>query len=250
MNLQSLAGELNLSVMELYGDLPLERQQAVLLQGDRRKIVLATNVAETSVTIEGITAVVDSGLARINRVDPSLGLNRLDLCRISRASADQRAGRAGRTAPGVCLRLWTEAAQRALSEHELPEIARVDLSGALLQLLCWGESDPARFPWFEPPPCGMIENGLKLLRQLGATDDRGLTDLGRRMGRLPVEPRIGRLLCEGQSLGHPQRIALVAALAVRGEIRFTDRTVPARDPPHGIGRIPTCWIESRRWKYM
>ena len=100
--LQSLAGEMNLSIMELYGDLPLERQQAVLRRGDRQKIVLATNVAETSVTIEGITAVVDSGLARINRVDPSLGLNRLDVCRISRASADQRAGRAGRTAPGVC----------------------------------------------------------------------------------------------------------------------------------------------------
>jgi len=221
--LQSLSREMDVSLMELYGDLPLERQQAVLRRGDRKKIVLATNVAETSVTIEGITAVVDSGLARINRVDPSLGLNRLDLCRISRASADQRAGRAGRTAPGVCLRLWTEAAQRALSEHELPEIARVDLSGALLQLLCWGEPDPAGFPWFEPPPPEMIEHGLALLRQLGATDGGGLTDIGRRMGRLPVEPRIARLLCEGLALGHPRRIALVGAL------------LSERDPFHGSG---------------
>jgi ATP-dependent helicase HrpB len=210
--LQSLATESNAVVMELYGDLPLERQQSVLSPGDRRKIVLATNVAETSLTIEGITAVVDSGLARINRVDPSLGLNRLDICRISQASADQRAGRAGRTAPGVCLRLWTEAAQRALAEHELPEIARVDLAGAILSLLCWGEADPASFPWFEPPPTEMLDRAIMLLRQLGAIDDRGLSELGRRMGRLPVEPRIARLLCEGQKLGHVRRITLVGAL--------------------------------------
>ena len=128
--LQSFAAENDLALAELYGDLPLERQQAVLRRSDRRKIVLATNAAETSVTIEGITGVVDSGLARIRRVDPAHGINRLDVCRISRASADQRAGRAGRTAPGICLRLWTEQAHRGLAEHELPEIARLDLSCA------------------------------------------------------------------------------------------------------------------------
>ena len=147
--LQSLAAENDLALLELYGDLPLERQQAVLRRSDRRKIVLATNVAETSVTIEGITGVVDSGLARIRRVDPAHGINRLDVCRISRASADQRAGRAGRTAPGICLRLWTEQAHRGLAEHELPEIARLDLSGALLELLCWDEQAVASFSWFE-----------------------------------------------------------------------------------------------------
>jgi ATP-dependent helicase HrpB len=232
--------------MELYGDLPLERQQAVLGRCDRRKIVLATNVAETSLTIEGITGVVDSGLARINRVDPSLGLNRLDICRISRASADQRAGRAGRTAPGVCLRLWNEATQRALAEHELPEIARVDLAGAVLSLLCWGETNPAGFSWFQQPSPESLSRALALLKQLGALDHRGLgralkkgtgasrqtktldesewslgasplfqqavSELGRRMGRLPAEPRIARLLCEGQKLGHARRIALVGAL--------------------------------------
>jgi ATP-dependent helicase HrpB len=127
--LESFAADNNLALMELFGDLPLDQQQAVLRPAERGKIVLATNVAETSVTIEGVTGVVDSGLARVNRLDPSLGINRLDVSRISRASADQRSGRAGRTAPGVCLRLWTEATQRGLTEHELPEIARVDLSG-------------------------------------------------------------------------------------------------------------------------
>jgi len=210
--LQTLAAENNLALLELYGDLPLERQQAVLRPSDRRKVVLATNVAETSVTIEGITGVVDSGLARINRVDPSLGINRLDVCRISRASADQRAGRAGRTAPGVCLRLWTEQTQRALAEHELPEIARIDLAGAMLELLCWDEQAAANFSWFEPPPPERLQQAQRLLRQLGATDERGLTNLGRRMGRLPVEPRIARLLCEGERLGHDERIALLGAL--------------------------------------
>jgi ATP-dependent helicase HrpB len=210
--LLSFAAENDLALLELYGDLPLERQQAVLRRSDRRKIVLATNVAETSVTIEGITGVVDSGLARIRRVDAAHGINRLDLCRISRASADQRAGRAGRTAPGLCLRLWTEQAHRGRAEHELPEIARLDLSGALLELLCWDEQAATSFSWFEAPPLERLAQAFALLRQLGATDDLGLTELGRRMGRLPAEPRIARLLCEGQRLGHVKRITLVGAL--------------------------------------
>ena len=210
--LESLAAESEIAVMELYGDLPLDRQQAVLQPSGRRKIVLATNVAETSVTIPGVTGVVDSGLARINRVDPALGINRLDLCRISRASADQRAGRAGRTAPGVCLRLWTEQSQRALAEYDTPEIERVDLTGALLELLCWDERAAADFTWFEPPSAQRLEQARRLLRQLGATDDLGLTDLGRRMGRMPAEPRIARLLCESRNVGHADRLALAGAL--------------------------------------
>ena len=225
--LETTAVEHNIALMELYGDLPLERQQAVLRPSDRRKIVLATNVAETSVTIEGITGVVDSGLARILRVEPSLELNRLEVCRISRASADQRAGRAGRTAPGVCLRLWTEQTQRSLAEQESPEIERVDLAGAALELLCWGERDVANFPWFEPPPRAALENALVLLRRLGATCDSGLTDLGRRMGRLPVHPRVARLLIEGRQLGNLERMALAAAL------------LSERDPFYRSGSSPS-----------
>jgi len=210
--LSPLAAARNLAVMELYGDLPLDRQQAVLQPADRRKVVLATNVAETSVTIAGVTGVVDSGLARVLRVDPAMGLNRLEIERISKASADQRAGRAGRTAPGVCLRLWTESTQRSLPELDTPEIGRADLAGALLELLSWGETDVANFPWFQPPPPEAVAQALLLLRQLGALHDGGLTDLGRRMNRLPVQPRLARLLCAGEDWGQAKRAALVAAL--------------------------------------
>jgi ATP-dependent helicase HrpB len=213
--LESFAAEGDFALMELYGDLPLDEQQVVLRPANRRKIVLATNVAETSVTIEGITGVVDSGLARINRLDPALGINRLELSRISQASADQRAGRAGRTAPGVCLRLWTEATHRGLAELELPEIARVDLAGAVLHLLSWGESDVAAFPWFEPPAAERADQALDLLRRLGVIEAAGgtrLTEIGRLMARLPAEPRIARLLCEATTLAHARRLALVAAL--------------------------------------
>jgi ATP-dependent helicase HrpB len=200
------------AIMPLYADLPLADQQAVLERGKTRKIVLATNVAETSLTIEGVTAVVDSGLARVLRLDPALGIDRLETTRISRASADQRAGRAGRTAPGVCLRLWTEREQAGLRDFESPEIARVDLAGPVLELLCWGESDVAQFGWYEPPPPAAIDQALRLLRRLDAWDDRGVTELGRRMARLPVHPRLARALIEGQSRGHANRVALACAL--------------------------------------
>src|SRR5690606_9601698 len=130
-----------LDVLELYGDLPLEKQHAVLDRGTRRRIILATNVAETSVTVGGVTAVVDTGLANVLRFDPQSGMNRLAAERISQASADQRAGRAGREAPGICLRLWTRRDHAARAEQTPPEIARVELSAALLELLCWGETD-------------------------------------------------------------------------------------------------------------
>src|SRR5439155_9800262 len=125
----------DLAVVPLHGELPPEQQDAALLPQRRRKVVLATNVAETSVTVEGVTGVVDSGLARLLLYDPSVGLDRLKLVPISRASADQRAGRAGRTRPGVCVRLWGEVAQRARPEQTEPEIRRVDLAGAVLHLL-------------------------------------------------------------------------------------------------------------------
>ena len=126
--------------MPLYGDLPAEQQDAVLAPCERRKLVLATNVAETSITIDGVTAVVDTGQARVLRFDEHVGLDRLELSRISKASADQRAGRAGRTQPGICLRLWSERDHRGLADHEDPEIRRVDLAGPVLQLLRLGRS--------------------------------------------------------------------------------------------------------------
>jgi ATP-dependent helicase HrpB len=210
--LKALAAAHDLAVLPLYGDLPAEQQDAALLPQPRRKVVLATNVAETSVTVEGVTGVVDTGLARVLTLDRRLGLDRLVLTPISRASADQRAGRAGRTGPGVCIRLWGEAGHRVRPEHTDPEIRRVDLAGAVLHLLCLGEADVGRFPWLEPPPEAAVAQALTLLRRLGAVRDGGVTDLGRVLARLPAHPRVGRLLVEGQRLGCPGRAALAAAL--------------------------------------
>ncbi len=202
----------DLAVLPLYGDLPAEQQDAALLPQPRRKVVLATNVAETSVTVEGVTGVVDTGLARTLVFDPGVGLDRLKLTPISRASAEQRAGRAGRTQPGVCVRLWSASAHRARPEQTEPEIRRVDLAGAVLQLLCWGEADVLKFPWLDPPPAATVASAEALLRRLDAVDDQGVTALGRALARLPVHPRLGRLLIEGQRWGVPERVALAAAL--------------------------------------
>jgi len=210
--LATLADREGLLLLELYGDLPPEKQDAVLGPSRQRKVVLATNVAETSLTIDGVTGVVDTGLARILKTDRATGLDRLVLSRISKASANQRAGRAGRTAPGVCLRLWTEREHHARPEHEEPEIRRVDIAGPVLELLCWGESDIAAFPWFEPPRPEAIEHALQLLRRLGAIEEGQVTDLGRSMVRIPAHPRIARLLVEGQRLGHPDIVGMAAAL--------------------------------------
>jgi len=210
--LEPLADERDLAVMLLHGDLPPEQQDAVLLPQDRRKVVLATNVAETSVTVEGITGVVDTGLAKQMSLDLAVGLDRLQVLPISRASADQRKGRAGRTSPGVCIRLWSEVSHRARPEHTEPEIRRVDLAGALLLLFSFGEADPAKFPWLDTPPEAMVNQALALLRMLGAIEANTLTDLGKEMARLPVHPRLARLLIEGQRLGCLDHSALAAAL--------------------------------------
>lgn len=210
--LEGLAEEQNLAVMELYGDLPADQQDAVLQPGPRRKVILATNVAETSLTIDGVTAVVDSGLARIQRHDEQTGLDRLEVASISKASADQRAGRAGRTQRGVCLRLWPEAAHRHRAEYETPEIHRVDLAGAVLQLASWIEPDYRTFPWFEAPQPVALERAERLLTMLGALDDGKITPLGAELATLPVHPRIARLMTEGRRLGAAEDAALVAAM--------------------------------------
>jgi ATP-dependent helicase HrpB len=210
--LEALAGERDLAVLPLHGDLPAQQQDAALFPQPRRKVVLATNVAETSVTVEGVTGVVDTGLARVLRFDADVGLDRLQLEPISQASADQRAGRAGRTEPGVCVRLWSAASHRARAEQTEPEIRRVDLAGAVLHLLCLGEADVTRFPWLEPPRDDAVTQALALLRRLGALHETAVTDLGRTLARLPVHPRLGRLLVEGRRLGVAERAALAAAL--------------------------------------
>jgi ATP-dependent helicase HrpB len=211
------------AVLPLHGDLPPEQQDRALQQLDRRKVVLATNVAETSVTVDGVTAVVDTGLARQLTFDPTVGMDRLDLGPVSKASADQRAGRAGRTRPGVCVRLWDEPSHRGRPDQTEPEIRRVDLAGAVLHLLTTGETDVERFPWLDPPRPETVAQALDLLDRLGLRADGRLTPLGETVGRLPVHPRVGRLLVEGQRLGVADRAALAAAL-------LSDRDPFTREP--------------------
>ena len=206
------------AIQELFGDLPVDKQDDTLKRGPGRRVVLATNVAESSLTVDGITAVVDSGQARAMRFDPATALDRLELTRISRASADQRAGRAGRQQAGACWRLWTEHDHRSLPEQDTPEILRVDLAGPCLQLLSWGESDLERFGWFEPPHPETLNRAHSLLRDLGAIDGTGVTKLGTQLARLPLHPRLARLLVAGHSRGLPRHAAQMAALLSERDI--------------------------------
>ena len=182
-------------VVPLYGDLSFrEQQEAILPRKDERKIVLATSIAETSLTIEGIRIVIDGGQSRVPRFDPRSGLTRLDTIRVTKDSADQRAGRAGRLGPGVCYRLWTEAVQRNLTPQRKPEILEADLAPMVLELRQWGAADPLGLQWMTPPPPGAVSQAVDLLLQLDAIDDVGITARGKEMVRLPTHPRIAHML--------------------------------------------------------
>jgi ATP-dependent RNA helicase HrpB len=237
-------------LMPLYGDLSAELQDQVLDDIGRRKIILSTNVAETSLTIEGVTAVIDSGQARQLQVSAATGLPRLEMVSISQASAEQRAGRAGRTAPGICWRLWEESSHRGRPVADTPEILRSDLSESVLQLLALGEHHD--FPWLDPPPPEAIENAYKLLRLLGAVEAKQLetlpspalprneeaitrtvsrsnegvsiTPLGRMLVRIPAHPRLARLLLAGAEHGVLRETSIAAAL------------LSERDPFRSVGR--------------
>jgi ATP-dependent helicase HrpB len=208
-----------LLVLPLHGDLsPAEQRRAVSPTG-QPKVILSTNVAETSVTIEGVVAVIDSGLARIASHSPWSGLPRLAVGKISQASAIQRSGRAGRTAPGRALRLYPRHDFESRRPYEIPEIGRLDLSEALLTLAALGIRDANRFDWFEAPGAAALEAATALLRRLEAVDRQGgLTATGQRMLRFPAHPRLARLLVEGERLGVGQDAAALAGLLSEGDI--------------------------------
>jgi ATP-dependent helicase HrpB len=209
-------------VLPLHGELPVADQDAAVAQYPRRKVVVSTNVAETSLTIDGVRVVIDSGLARIARFDPYRGINTLLVEKISRASADQRAGRAGRTAPGVALRLWAEREHLDRAAQELPEVKRLDLSEVILTLKASGVEDIAGFRWLEPPDARALERAETLLIDLGALHEttRQITPIGRRMLAFPVHPRYARMLLEADERGCVRAIALIAALSQgRGLLR-------------------------------
>ncbi len=198
--------------LPLHSELPPAEQDAALAPSAKRKVIVATNVAETSLTIEGVRVVIDSGLARIARFDPRRGINTLFIEKISRASAEQRAGRAGRTAPGHCLRLWTESEHLERAPQELPEVKRLDLAEVVLTLKASGIEDIAGFRWLEPPDPKALENAEQLLADLGAIDAGKVSSLGRRMLAFPVHPRYARMLLMAEHERCVRGVALIAAL--------------------------------------
>lgn len=207
----------NFEVYPLHGSLSKEEQEKAVKAGGR-KIIVATNVAETSLTIPNITIVVDSGLARIARFDPKRGINTLFVEPISRSSADQRAGRAGRTAPGVCIRLWSEFEHQTRVYIDKPEIHRVDLSETLLGLLASGISSFDDFRWLEKPEDVAIEKAMLLLNNLGAVDHRQITALGKKMAFLNLHPRFARMLLKAKELDCLPAACIAAAIAQSSDL--------------------------------
>ena len=205
---------LNARVVPLYGDLQLKAQEQAILPdpAGRRKVVLATSIAETSLTIQGIQVVIDSGWARVPRFDPRSGLTRLETVQVTKDAADQRAGRAGRLGPGTCYRLWAQGQHGHLIDHREPEILQADLAPLALDLAQWGIEDAASLAWPTPPPAGALQQARLLLEQLGATQAGKLTPHGQAIQRLPTHPRIAVLLLAGQQRGLQALAADVAAL--------------------------------------
>lgn len=209
----------DIEVHPLYGDLPFEEQERAILPGSHRKIVLATNIAETSLTIEGVRVVIDSGFTRKVRHDPSTGMNRLVTIAVSRASAEQRKGRAGRLGEGVCYRLYSRHAFQSMLPYTSPEILVSDLSSLALELAVWGAKDPSELRWLDAPPEAAWNSALRLLVELGALDESGPVTLqGKAMAELPLHPRLACIMIRARDLGCPLLGADLAALLSERDI--------------------------------
>jgi ATP-dependent helicase HrpB len=221
----------NIIVRPLYGAMGFVEQDAALNPAPEgmRKIVLATTIAETSLTIEGIGTVIDTGFKRSPRFDPASGMTALETVRVSLASADQRRGRAGRLGPGVCYRLWPEAETRALAAHDQPEVLVSDLAPLALELAAWGVNDAASLSWLDAPPAAAFAQARDLLRKLEAIDE-GITAMGKAMVRVPLHPRLAHMVVKGNELGSGETAAQLAAF------------LSERD---GQGRDAGCNIASR-----
>lgn len=248
-------------VLPLHGELSVERQDEAVSPGQARKIIVSTNVAETSLTIDGVTAVIDSGLARVARFDAKRGINTLLIEKISRASADQRAGRAGRTAPGICVRLWTERDHADRKAQEKPEVHRLDLTEVVLSLKASGVNDIASFPWLEAPNEVGLRQAERLLIDLGAVEfdhEQAITELGRKMLSYPLHPRYARMLLEAGKRGCVRGVALMAALTqgrnflLRGSSRSVEK---ARQDAFGdeersdFLQLMRAWFYAHRARY-
>jgi len=216
----------NVDIVALYGALDAREQDRAITPSPagRRKVVLATSIAETSLTIEGVRVVIDSGLSRVPRYEPDVGLTRLETVRVSRAAADQRRGRAGRTEPGVCYRLWDEPQTGSLEPYTRPEILSADLSSFVLDLAQWGVSDPAKLAFLDPPPPAALSEAKALLAELGAIDAQGrITEEGKKLRALPLPPRLARMVVDAAGEGAGVQAAAIAAL-------LTERGLGGDDP--------------------
>jgi ATP-dependent helicase HrpB len=241
------------AIFPLHGELPPIDQDAAVARCGRRKIVVSTNVAETSLTIDGVRLVIDSGLARMPRYDPYRGINTLLVEKISRAAAEQRAGRAGRTAPGHCLRLWTAHEHNARPAREIPEVRRLDLSEVILTVKASGVNDVKTFRWFETPDARTLERAERLLTDLGATDETGaITKLGRRMLAFPAHPRYARMLLAAHDYGCVRSVALIAALTQGRDVlvrRHGKQVEDGRDDLFGQETESDFFVLMRAWRY-
>ena len=251
-DLEAIRTQGSVRLLPLFGELAPEDQDLALTPSPagQRKVVLATNIAETSLTIQGVRVVVDSGLVRRSMFDPSTGMSRLETQRISRASADQRQGRAGRTEPGVCYRAWSEGSHRSLAPFTAPEIVEADLIPLALELASWGTRDPAALRWLDAPPAAMLASARDVLERLGALDTDGrITKHGREMASIGVHPRFAHMLLKARAMGRLPLAADLAALLgerdlLRGasgardaDIRTRIEVMRGEGSPAGIDRF-------------
>jgi ATP-dependent helicase HrpB len=240
-------------LLPLHGELSPNDQDAAVARYPQRKVVVSTNVAETSLTIDGVRLVIDSGLARIPRFDANRGINTLLVERISQSSADQRAGRAGRTAPGVCMRLWSRDEQSHRPAQELPEIKRLDLAEVILTLKAAGIENLRAFRWLEAPDEASLAHAEELLTDLGALDKHGsITAVGRKMLAFPIHPRYARMLLAAQEYGCVYQAALVAALTQGRDLLLRNvgrETNQLREDLLGEKASSDFWILMRAWTY-
>ncbi len=229
--LKERIGDPAIVLAPLYGAMDMKAQDLALTpaRSGLRKVVLATSIAETSITIEGVRTVIDSGLARVPRYEPDAGVTRLETVRVSRAAADQRRGRAGRTGPGVCFRLWDEPQTQSLPAYAEPEIRSADLSGLLLDCAEWGTADPLSLSWIDPPPAAAIAAAREELAELDALDAKGrITAMGKRLRSLPLPPRLALMVISAAGPGHAEEAAQIAAIMVERGLGGNDADLAHR----------------------
>ena len=239
-------------LLALQGELPPRDQDAAVARYDKRKVVVATNVAETSLTIDGVRLVIDSGLARVARYDANRGINTLLIDKISQSSADQRAGRAGRTAPGLCMRLWSREEHAHRAAQELPEIKRLDLSEVVLTLKASGVEELRKFRWLEKPDEISLAHAEELLTDLGAIHENKITAVGRKMLAFPLHPRYARMLLAAQEYGCVHQACLVAALTQGRDLLLRNcgkEVDSAREDLLGEKASSDFWILMRAWSF-